>query len=406
MEKLRSSLILCLIFLTVTIFAQDNLTEENHKKETKRSLLEEVIGGSEFDYKGEAFSNLSGGNENKSVYLDNFDFVLNLDMESSFGWEGARLKTFILGIHGKDPNEYAGSEQGISNIAAANTWKLYEFWLEQNLFNNDLSILAGLFDLNSEFDSRQTSAIFINPSQGIGAEYSLTGVNGPSIFPNTSLALRIKYNVSPSFNIKAAAFDAVPGHLLEKHDGLLLTTEFNYTSISQEYNKNYFSCLVGGWLYTGKFDKLLDSNPSGYPNYQRGNYGIYFSAEKFIWAQSGNSNTGLSAFFRLGFANKNVNHVDTYLGLGLSYTGLIPAREQDVIGLAIASVHNNSKYITEMLQENVEVCKYETVFEMTYLFDLSSWIKIQPDVQYVFDPTYCKRTNHSFVCGVRVELKL
>ncbi len=404
MEKLYKTLIICLIFFTVNIFAQDNLSEEKQNKKTRRSFLEEIIDGSEFDYKGEVFSNLSGGNGNKSVYLDNFDFILNLDLKSSLGWEGARLKTFVLGIHGKDPNEYAGTEQGISNIAAASTWNLYEFWLEQNLFDDDLSILMGLFDLNSEFDSRQTSAIFINPSQGIGAEYSLTGVKGPSIFPNTSLAIRIKYSVFSSFNIKAAAFDAVPGHLLDKHDGLLLTTEFKYKSTSEELNKNYFSYLVGGWLYTGKFERLLDPEPSGDPIYQRGNYGIYFSAEKFLWSEAESTNEGLSAFFRLGFADRNINKVDEYIGAGVNYTGLIPGRNKDVIGLAAASIHNNEKYIDQMFQEGIEVCEYENIVEFTYLFNISRWLKMQPDLQYVIDPTYCRRENHSFLGGISLEL--
>ncbi len=87
----------------------------------------EIIRGSEFDYKGEVFSDFSGGKQEKSAYLDNFNLILNLDLDNCLGWKGARLKAFILGIHGRDPNEYAGTEQGISNIAAANTWRLYEF---------------------------------------------------------------------------------------------------------------------------------------------------------------------------------------------------------------------------------------------------------------------------------------
>ncbi len=263
-----------------------------------------------------------------------------------------------------------------------------------------------MFDIKSEFDSRQTSSIFINPSQGIGAEYSLTGVKGPSIFPNTSIALRIKYNVSPSFNIKAAAFDAVPGDLLDKHDGLLLTGELNYKSASEELNKNYFSYLVGGWLYTGKFDRLLDSEPSGDPIYQRGNYGIYFSAEKFLIAKAESLDEGLSAFFRLGFADRNINKVDACIGAGVNYTGLIPGRNKDVFGLAAASIHNNEKYIAQMFQEGVEVCEYENIIELTYIFHLSDWFNVQPDLQYAIDPTYCRRENHSFLGGISLEFSL
>lgn len=78
------------------------------------------------------------------------------------------------------------------SIDADNTWKIYEAWFQQKLFGDNLSILTGLFDLNSEFDLIETAGLFLNSSQGIGSNFSQTGLNCPSIFPNTSLWLRTK----------------------------------------------------------------------------------------------------------------------------------------------------------------------------------------------------------------------
>lgn len=49
------------------------------------------------------------------------------------------------------------------------------------MFDDKLSLLFGLYDLNSEFDTQETSSIFINPSHDIGAEYAQSGKNLPSI---------------------------------------------------------------------------------------------------------------------------------------------------------------------------------------------------------------------------------
>ena len=70
--------------------------------------------------------------------------------------------------------------------------KLYEAWFEQTLFDDRLSFKAGLYDLNTEFDVVETAGLFINSSHGIGPDFSQSGVNGPSIFPTTSLGIRVK----------------------------------------------------------------------------------------------------------------------------------------------------------------------------------------------------------------------
>jgi len=366
----------------------------------------------ELNYKGEVFSNLSGGMERKSIYLDNIDIILGLNFDELVKWKGANLNIHISGNHGGDPSEYSGAIQGISNIAAFQTWKLYQFWFEQNLFNEKISLLFGLYDLNSEFDVRETSSIFINPSHGIGAEYALTGENGPSIFPYTSLAFRIKYNLSQSLDIKAAVFDGVPGDLnkphgthisLNKEDGILLTGELTYKSETQEFNSDFFKLSVGGWYYTSKFEKLHTDNIH---KIQKGNYGVYISAEKFLLSKSENSSQGLAGFLRIGFADNNVNQVNAYYGAGLTYTGLIPGRDEDIIGLAIASISNNPKYINVMAQQDFRVEEFEHIVELTYIFNVTSWLKIQPDIQYVINPALCNCNTYSFAYGTRVELAL
>src|SRR5690554_5165836 len=70
----------------------------------------------ELNYKGEVFSNLSGGMERKSIYLDNIDIILGLNFDELVKWKGANLNIHISGNHGGDPSEYSGAIQGISNI--------------------------------------------------------------------------------------------------------------------------------------------------------------------------------------------------------------------------------------------------------------------------------------------------
>jgi carbohydrate-selective porin OprB len=57
---------------------------------------------------------------------------------------------------------------------------------EKNLLDNQFSVLAGLYELNSEFYRLQSAGLFLNSSFGIGPEFSQSGLEGPSIFPSTS----------------------------------------------------------------------------------------------------------------------------------------------------------------------------------------------------------------------------
>lgn len=95
----------------------------------------------------------------------------------------------------------------------------------------------GLYDLNSEFDAIDTAGLFVNSSFGIGPDYSQSGQNGPSIFPTTSVALRLAYQVTEHYYLQAAVLDGVPGdpnnnkgtHIqFNRGDGLLYAAEFGY----------------------------------------------------------------------------------------------------------------------------------------------------------------------------------
>jgi porin len=405
MEMLLKIIVFYLFVFTINLPSQTDSVNENHIEENYLLLFDKLTKGITFNYKGDLFSGFSKNIKNKNTYIDNFELILNLDLKDITGWNGLKLKASLLRIHGIDPNEFVCTAQGISNIAATPSLKLYELWLEQNLLNDNLSILVGLYDLNTEYDTRQTSAIFINPSQGIGAEYSHTGINGPSIFPNTSFGLRVRYNINSTFNIKTAIMDAIPGNILNKNDGFLISTELNYESSSEKFNAGYYSYVIGGWYYSSSFKKYLDTEIDGNCIFQKGNYGIYLSAEEFIFGERENSTKGLAVFGRLGLANRNVNMIEGYFGAGLIYTGLISGRDDDIIGLAIASIHNSNKYVAQMSYENIKVHEYENITELTYLFYLSKWLKIQPDIQYVLNPTF-STNDYFFVYGVRFDLTL
>jgi porin len=369
----------------------------------------------EIDYTSEIFSNIHGGITRNVDYLHNLDVIFDFDMKKIIGWNDASINLYILGNHGGIPNEQVGTIQGISSIAAHNTWKLYELWLEQKFFDEKLCFLFGLYDLNSEFDVRETSSIFINPSHGIGPEFSMTGKNGPSIFPTTSLAIRLQYKISDKLSIKSTILDGIPGDIenpnstqviLNKNDGLLIATELTFANNSENTYNSYFKYGIGGWFYTEKFETFPNSSIENRV-LEKGNYGYYGFAEKHLISENKNDEQGLAGFIRLGITDKNVNKVCTYYGAGINYIGLIPGRDDEILGLAIGTSKNSNDFIISQY-ENYQTQKtktHEYIIELTYKINLLDYLSIQPDVQYVINPTFSQKDS-AFLLGVRARLKL
>lgn len=352
---------------------------------------------------GDYFSNLSGGIKSNGAYLNNIIFDVGLDMEKIGRINGMSIYISGLGIYGGFPIENSGAIQGISNIAGVNHWRLYEAWIEQNLFENNFSFLFGLFDLNSEFDARESSGIFVNPSFGIGFDFAQSGQNGPSIFPYTSLALRFKYNVSNSFELLAAVFDGVPGSLVDeesfnvswnKDEGALLAAELIYCPGKKEFGVDYSKFSIGGWYYTSAFENTAEDR------YKTGNYGIYINGEQFVYSEDLSPEQGLAVFGRFGIANSNFNPSDYSILGGINYTGLIPGRNDDVFGLAFSSIHLSDEFRNETKFEQ----DFETVLELTYSIQLVKWMSLQPDLQYIFNPVAAPQSDYAFTAGLRAAI--
>ena len=65
--------------------------------------------------------------------------------------------------------------------------------------------LIGRYDLNSEFYRLQSASLFLNSSFGIGPEFSQSGLEGPSIFPNTSVGARFAIKPIEEIVLRTAA---------------------------------------------------------------------------------------------------------------------------------------------------------------------------------------------------------
>jgi len=376
-----------------------------------RSDIEKYGVTFEIAYIGEVVANVSGGTKRRGEYLDNIDLQMTVDAQKLFNWPGATFFLYALGNYGGDPTENVGDAQTTSNLEAPDTFKLYEAWWQQNLFDDKFSIKLGLYDVNSEFDVIETGGLFLSSAHGIGTDFSQSGINGPSIFPTTSLGARIRVQPNEHFYMQAAVLDGVPGDpnddegtqiIFDSDDGVLLTTEIAYLrGAGEDSEQAYGKFALGGWYYSGNFDDVRDVDVLGNLVERRGNSGLYFLAEQTIFREVEDSSQGLAIFARVGFADDRVNQFFLYTSGGLVYTGAIPGRDKDLVGVAVAVAHNGHHF-----KKANDVDNEEIAIEFTYIAQITSWFTIQPDIQYIFSPGTDPGTRDAIVLALRFVVLL
>ncbi|MFL6618742.1 MAG: carbohydrate porin [Povalibacter sp.] len=354
-------------------------------------------------YTGELWRNASGGIDTGNRYLDNLDLTFDADGAQLFGVDGLEIFGYLLYNNGHSIDELSNAAQGISNIESTRALRLYELWTEWKFGAQDHSVRFGLYDLNSEFDSIEAAGLFINPSHGIGPDFSQSGENGPSIFPVTSLGLRARANTG-AWTFQAAVLDAVPGDPdhpdrtgmhLSSNEGALLVGEMNYRVASG------VRIGTGYWRYTSDFSAIETTGSTELT--RSGNAGAYVLAESPLLLSNENDR-GMRVFARTGFAEDRINPIHRYYGAGAVYTGLTAQRPEDQLGFAIAVAKLGAPYIEVQQSNGFSATRYEYDFELTYRLDVNEWLTLQSDVQYMRNPGMDPSLKSAWALGLRFEL--
>jgi len=333
----------------------------------------------------ESVANVQGGVERGSRQLANLDLTWTIDTAAANWWGGGQFFIYLLGDAGGDPAEMTGDIQEISNIAAENSFKIYEFWYEHKFAQDHLQVLIGLHDFNSRFYSLDSAGLFNHASFGIGPD---TSQAGPSIFPTTAFSLQLRFSGEVQY-LQLGVYDGVPGdpdnpkgtHIhFGAEDGVFTALEAG-VALEGDYKLG-----LGGWWHTARFESpVTGANEDN-------NHGVYLVAEKY-WDES------LATFIQIGQADKQVNQLEDYLGAGLVLNNL--AREADSLGLAVAYVRNGEPF----LRTNADLLRGETAWELSYLLPWLEHLSVQASLYYIHHPAMNKTLDDALALGARAYVE-
>jgi porin len=366
----------------------------------------------------ETLSNLTGGIRQLTIYQGLVTASLKLDLEKIVNWPGASFYADGYEISGRGLSRNAiGNLLAVSSIEALPSTRLHDLWLQQEFLDGQASFRLGQIALDDEFYISQYSEIFVNSTFGCPDILSTDLPSGGPCYPFAVPGARLRAAPTTALTLSAAAFNgnpAPPGpgdpqvrnssgtNFLIGEGGWLVIAEMAYAFDTEPISSLQLSDVkLGGWYHTADFPdlrrdslrrSLADPASNGVAAAHSGNFGLYMILDKMLWRRPDTATQGLAAFFRVAYAPPNRNLISLEADVGLTYKGLFPDRELDLLGVAASygRIGNAARGLDRdeiLFTGNSGIIRsYEAVLEITYQARIAPWWVLQPDLQLVFHP--------------------
>lgn len=335
----------------------------------------------EVTYTADVAGTVRGGTAHAGRALDNLDVIIDGDLEKLVGWRGATVHGYLLNNSGGAPNDLAGTLQGVDNIEVGRPRaRLYELWVQSRFAGDHGSVLAGLYDLNSEFYSTEASGLLLAPPFGIGSEFASTGPNGPSIFPSTALAVRAKIEGGRGAYAQAAALNAHAGTVGDP-DGP--STEFDNGAlmIAEAGIGDSWRVAAGGWFYTERQPDLRDLDVHGDPALSKARGGYLLAEYPFV--DGGEAGRSVRGFVRLGFSDGDTTPFGSGWQAGVLVERVFASRPDSAFSIGMEQGVLSSKQRANTLDAGVTPAHAESSVEITYSDKVAPRVALQPDLQVI-----------------------
>ena len=324
--------------------------------------------------------------------------LLNLnvtfELERLAGWKGATVFANFQNQAGDNGSDLVGDIQAFDNVDADGRTQLSEVWFEQRLFDDRLRIKLGKIDGNSEFGTVPTAGEFINSSMGV----SPTILAMPK-YPDPAMSVNVFVHPTDWLYVGGGLYDGAgqegiatgsrgPATAFGKPADLYMVGEVGVTWEAAGRLNGRF--VAGLWHATGKLPKFDGGTSDGAT-------GPYAIAEQSIWRENpadAEDEQGIAAFFQYGYADPSVSDFEHHIGGGLTWTGALPGRDDDVVGVGATWVQ-----LGDIQPGNAGD---EIAVELFYKVRVLKWLSLKPDLQYIHHPGGDRNAGDALVGTIRL----
>lgn len=310
-----------------------------------------------------------------------FNLSVTVDTEKAGLWKGGTFyalyqKKTGYGISGPNGNDGAmGDWMGLDGWDWHQMNQISEYWYQQKLFKDKLRLKFGKQDANADFGFLNSGWDFMNTA------FSVNPTVPMPTYPDQSFGFMAEINPKEWLSIRNGIYSRynVPFNITE------IEVKPNIKNLPGRY-------MVGAWELSDSNGMStangVNSDGSTYYNNFHRNCGAYAGFEQMVYKEKKNDENdmqGLVVFGQFGISPNDKNDMSKYIGGGLHYTGLIPKRDKDKAGIAIANGSFASR-LGYVGSDAINRYGSETVFEVFYRLHVTPWFYLQPDVQFIMNP--------------------
>jgi porin len=389
--------------------------------------------------------NLSGGVKQGATLQGVATGTMEIDTGKAFGLQGGTFHVTALQIHGRSLSPYYLDDlQAANGSEAEDTTRLWELWYDQAFDYGRADIKLGQQSIDNEFIVSKYSGLFVNTMAGWPLIPSDDLYGGGPAYPLSSLGARIQAKPSDNTTILAGAFDDNPGGGAYSDDaqaldgtgakfnfntGALFIAELQYAvnepAVGQMVKADQpppsglpGTYKIGFWYDTGLFPdqrygtdgfSLAASDSNGQPALHRGNYSLYGVVDQTVWQSASDGSRNLNVFGRIMGAPDDQNLIDFSLNGGFTLAAPLPGRDNDQAGIDLGIGRVSSRAAGLDRDHGTIARGVETLVELTYQAQVTPWLQLQPDLQFVINPGAglmnpdddSRQLQNEFVAGIR-----
>ena len=326
------------------------------------------------------------------------DFECSFYSEPLLGWPDGRLYFDLQVQRGSDGSRDTGDFQVYSNIDGPNRIQLAQIFAEQSFGDGALRLKLGKSDANSDFAYVEHGLRHIHSSFG----FAPTVLAFPT-YPDPAFGGAVFVEPGGALHFAAGVYDGAtqagiatghrgPRTVLGSPSDLFAVGEVGLHWRRGESLPGHFG--LGAWRHTGSFARSsggLDDGTTGY----------YLVGDQMLWQPENDpdTNRGIGAFLQYGYADPEVSIVEHYFGCGATWTGPLAARPLDACGVGIAMALWRDRPSEDLAGAG------EVAVELFYSLQLTPWLHLKPDVQYIRNPGGQPGVSDAWVATLRMSVE-
>jgi porin len=341
-------------------------------------------------YYGEVFTNTRGGLTTKGAtqYQGLFDLSVACDFEKMQSRLPGKLFVLAQNTHGRGlTRDFVGDVMVLSNIDSfRNITRVSEYWWELPLAEN-LTVRVGKQDLNTEFLLIGLAEDFIQSTYGLSPSTAFP------TFPDPSMGVVALTQLPDAWRLKMGIWDAFSsgGNWgISGNDSVLMIGELEHTYALRDGTLPGVFVLGAVYESSGEVDGVPLSAVQEY----------ILQLEQHIYREcpcDEDDMQGLACFvgYYPRFPGRLISSdsIGSNLVAGVVYRGLLPSRDEDVVGLGYS--------VAELFSGG---SNRESDIELFYKIRVTPRASLQADLQYLGTPAGVLRD--SIVVGTRFEIAL